>query len=202
MLLELAFGALPLWRYEEPSLCRVAGYNHLCPYSSPPGPDPEPAAQMVTIPAHSRPQGPRTHTGRPLPGCGRRSGERGPKPGVPDYGIKRRKQRAGLCLTSTGEGGGLEATTQGLKVLLAAFTLAVSSPQVTHLTIDSRSMGKGLTGSSPRRLDHKLDHLPLPGSRGSDGGLTGHGCARSAEIVGRIVFRGHPLPCRNACVKY
>ncbi|HEV2644365.1 MAG TPA: transposase [Candidatus Elarobacter sp.] len=38
--------------------------------------------------------------------------------------------------------------------------------------------------------------------RGSDGGLTGHGCARAAEIAGRIVFRGHPLPCRNACVKY
>src|SRR2546426_4819091 len=37
-------------------------------------------------------------------------------------------------------------------------------------------------------------------SRGSDGGLTRHGCARSAEIVGRIVCRGHPLPCRNACV--
>ncbi len=37
-------------------------------------------------------------------------------------------------------------------------------------------------------------------SRGSDGGLTGHGCARSTEIVGHIVLRGHPLPCRNACV--
>src|SRR2546429_2628862 len=38
-------------------------------------------------------------------------------------------------------------------------------------------------------------------SRGSDGGLTGHGCARSAEIVGRIVLRGHPLHAANACVK-
>src|SRR6267378_1443395 len=33
-------------------------------------------------------------------------------------------------------------------------------------------------------------------SRGSDGGLTGHGCARSAEIVGRIVFRA--TPCHAA----
>ena len=39
-------------------------------------------------------------------------------------------------------------------------------------------------------------------SRGSDGGLTGHGCVRSAEIVGGIVFPDHPLPCRNACIKY
>src|SRR2546428_7593589 len=38
-------------------------------------------------------------------------------------------------------------------------------------------------------------------SRGSDGGLTGHGCARSTEIVGRIVLRGHPLHAANACVK-
>src|SRR3989440_2910895 len=38
-------------------------------------------------------------------------------------------------------------------------------------------------------------------SRGSDGGLTGHGCARSAEIVGRIVLRGHPLHAAKACVK-
>src|SRR6266550_2122268 len=38
-------------------------------------------------------------------------------------------------------------------------------------------------------------------SRGSDGGLTGHGCARAAEIVGRIVLRGHPLHAANACVK-
>ena len=37
-------------------------------------------------------------------------------------------------------------------------------------------------------------------SRGTDGGLTGHGCARSAESVGRIVLRGHPLHAANACV--
>src|SRR5262245_57939394 len=35
---------------------------------------------------------------------------------------------------------------------------------------------------------------------GSDGGLTGHGCARSAEIVGRMALRGHPLHAANACV--
>ena len=32
-----------------------------------------------------------------------------------------------------------------------------------------------------------------------NGGLTGHGCARSAEIVGRIVLRGFPLHAEAAC---
>jgi DNA-binding transcriptional ArsR family regulator len=38
-------------------------------------------------------------------------------------------------------------------------------------------------------------------SRGSDAGLTGHGCARAAEIVERIVLRGHPLQAANACIE-
>jgi hypothetical protein len=29
-----------------------------------------------------------------------------------------------------------------------------------------------------------------------------YGCARSAEIVGRIVLRGHPLHAANSCVIY
>ena len=37
-------------------------------------------------------------------------------------------------------------------------------------------------------------------ARRSDAGLTGHGCARAAEIVGRIVLRGNPLHAANACV--
>ena len=48
----------------------------------------------------------------------------------------------------------------------------------------------------------RVHTIGVPPSVGSDGALTGHGCARSAEIVGRIVLRGHPLHAANACVKY
>src|ERR1700681_545100 len=83
---------------------------------------------------------------------------------------------------------------------------------------DSRYDGRG--GRRPPPLEHeKQERTEKQGagkegrhdaaarqgrrrSRGSDGGLTGHGCARSAEIVGRIVLRGHPLHAANACVKY
>lgn len=37
---------------------------------------------------------------------------------------------------------------------------------------------------------------------GNDGGLTGHGCVRAAEVVGRIVLRGHLLHTATARLKY
>jgi hypothetical protein len=102
-----------------------------------------------------------------------------------------------------------EISTRPKKTPISTATITILAPDVVTGRMSSYptvAIVIVLKWSAPVALGRCRHDAPVRQgrrrSRGSDGGLTGHGCARSAEIVGRIVFRGHPLPCRNACVTY
>jgi predicted RNase H-like HicB family nuclease len=70
-------------------------------------------------------------------------------------------------------------------------------PEVLERAAERHGVGAGQPRVTIRPFGQGRRH-----SRGGDGGLTGHRCARSAEIVGRIVLRATPCVPRTPALEY